>query len=109
MEWGHKGWHIFYITRLCLTKETLTGIEKNGSRFSQGKTYALAPAGIFQGGSDVHQGRACMGVAAWGVPGGGGGAPGSWKSFYKIGKKSMKKLQFLKKLQENFAIFLNNF
>ena len=57
-------------------------------------------------------GRACKGVAAWGVGGYGGCAPPeAGDVFKKLFKKSMNNLQFFKKFQGNFAIiskiFLN--
>ena len=56
----------------------------------------------------VLQGRACKGVAAWGVPG--GGAPSdAGEVFKKFVKKSMKNLQFFQNFQENFANFLKFF
>ena len=53
--------------------------------------WALAPAGNFfgGGGSEVHQGRACKGVTAWGVPG--AEPPGRRRSFQKFCKKSNEK------------------
>ena len=50
----------------------------------------LAPAGIFSGGgrgSEVHQGRACKVVAAWGLPGDGAPPPDAGEIF----KKQLKK------------------
>ena len=64
---------------------------------------ALAPAGIFSGGSEVHQGRACKGGSR--VEGSGRGAPpDAGDVFKKIVKKSMKNLQFKKDFQENCVI-----
>ena len=46
---------------------------------------SLAPAGIFSGGNEVHQGRAFQGVAAWGVPG--AKPPDVGEVFKHFGKK----------------------
>ena len=67
----------------------------------------LAPAGIFSGGSEVHQGRACKGGRR--VGGSGAEPPDAGEVFKKFVKKSMKNLQFLKNFQENLAIFSNFF
>ena len=75
----------------------------NSSFLSIETINTLAPAGIFFGGSEVHQGRDCKGGRR--VGGSGGGAPGRRRSFQKIWKKSLKNLQFLKNSQENFANF----
>ena len=56
-------------------------------------TTTLAPAGIFRGGSEVHQWRACKGVAAWGVPG--APPPDAGEVFKKFVIKSMKIYNFL--------------
>ena len=50
-------------------------------KIAKNALFTLAPAGIFQGGSEVHQGRACKGVAAWEVPR--GGAPRTPEKFSK--------------------------
>ena len=62
---------------------------------------------FFRGGSEGHQGRACKGLAAWAVTG--GGAPRTLEKFSKNVYKINEKLQFFKNFQENFAIFSKNF
>ena len=52
----------------------------------------MSARGIFSGGSEIHQGRACKGGRRVG-------------SFQKICKKSMKNLAIILNFQENFAIF----
>ena len=61
----------------------------------------LAPAIIFrgEGGSEVHRGMVCKGVAAWGE------ASDSREAFKKISKKTMKNLQFIKILKETLRSF----
>ena len=76
-------------------------------KIAKNALFTLAPAGIFSGGGEVNQGRACSGVAAWGVPG--AEPPGRRRSFEKNCKKINEKLQFLNKFQENFVIFSKNF
>ena len=61
----------------------------------------------FFGGSEIHQGRAWKGVAAWGVPG--EEPPGRRRSFQKICKKSMKKLAIFLKFPRKFRDFFKNF
>ena len=55
-------------------------------KIAKNALFTLAPAGIFSGGgSEVHQGRACKGVAAWGVPG--AEPPDAGEVFKKFVKK----------------------
>ena len=54
------------------------------------------------GGSEDHKGGLVRGSPSGGFRG--AEPPGRLRSFQKIWKKSMKKLQFLKNFQENFAI-----
>ena len=61
-------------------------------------TQPLAPTGIFSGGGEVHQGRACKGVVAWGAPG------GSCK-FLKILKEISR---FFKDVLKFYRIFCKN-
>ena len=59
-----------------------------------------------EGVSEVHQGRAWKGVAAWGFR---GRSPRTPEKFSKNLGKINEKLQFFKKFQENFAIFTKKF
>ena len=73
---------------------------------------SVAPEGIFSGGSEVHQGRACKGVAAWGGDVGSvvRSPPDAGEVFKKI-VKTQRKITFLN-FQEYFPIFskiLENF
>ena len=61
---------------------------------------SLAPAGIFSGGIDVHQGRACK-------EGRRVGGSGRRRSFQKISKKSMQNLHFL--ILKEISRFFQNF
>ena len=66
----------------------------------------LAPAGIFSGGSEVHQGRACKGGRRVGVAR--GGTPDAGEVFKKFVKNKWKIYNFLKisrEFRDFFKIF----
>ena len=74
-------------------------------KIAKNALFTLAPAGIFRGGggSEVHQGRACKGVAAWVVP------DGRRRSFQKNCKKINEKFTFFKKFSRKFPDFFQKF
>ena len=96
-------------TKNAYSLEILRKFSKFLKRFlkkiAKNALFTLAHSGIISGGREVHQGRACKGVAAWGVPV--GGAPGRRRSFQKICKKINEKLQFLKNFKKISRFFQN--